>query len=78
MARLQALWLLPLEQATSVCVSFFRLYFLAFDLTPLPSAAALLFGVVAGIGCNLGTGFKALFGVDDCLDVRDAVLVDPN
>ncbi|KZV85063.1 ammonium transporter [Exidia glandulosa HHB12029] len=31
--------------------------------------AALLYGVVAGVVCNFGTGVRRVFGVDDCLEI---------
>lgn len=33
------------------------------------TAAAVLFGVMAGTLCNFATQLKFLFGYDDCLDV---------
>lgn len=42
---------------------------LAYALS-LITAAAVLFGVMAGTLCNFATQLKFLFGYDDCLDVR--------
>lgn len=46
--------------------SLHGIYILIFLIT----AAAVLFGVMAGSLCNFATQLKFVFGYDDCLDVR--------